>query len=73
MRARHYPVKSIDIFGRDPATAGREFPHGAASDVSFGYALAAIDTNGGDALAIAAYNTSQVWVLRNVLFEDGFE
>lgn len=53
--------------------SGAQFPHGAASDVSFGSALAAIDTNEGNVLAIAAYNTSQVFVLRNVLFQDGFE
>lgn len=53
--------------------SGTQFPQGAASDTSFGYALAAINTDGDDALAIGAYNTNQVFVLRNVLFEDGFE
>lgn len=55
--------------------SGRQFPGGAATDTSFGLALAALDTGGEDReeLAIGAYATTQVFVLRNVLFRDGFE
>ncbi len=53
--------------------SGAQFPHGAANDTNFGYALAAAYDGGANTLAIGAPATTQVFVLRNALFEDGFE
>lgn len=51
--------------------SGGQFPHGAATDQTFGMAFAV--TGSDQKLAISAYATGQVFVLRNVLFADGFE
>jgi hypothetical protein len=55
--------------------SGAEFGFGAANDSTFGSSLARanLDDASGQELVIGARGTKQVFVLRNGLFNDGFE